>query len=131
MLLSKALTCIEFFLYKKQAFLSRRRIPLAILLYEQSIHLTQITLYPNIQLLSHWQHAYKSFLSFFLVLYGLPYCDMLGELRQKCLHEHELQLSNCNIKTVFSPKCKKTLVEKYILTIFAYKFLVAKIKNCK
>ena len=39
--------------------LSRGRIPLAILLYEQFIHLTQITLRPNIQLLSNPQHAYQ------------------------------------------------------------------------
>ena len=33
-----------------------------ILLYEQSIHLTQIILRPKIQLLSTQQHAYQSFL---------------------------------------------------------------------
>ena len=31
---------------------------------------SQITLHPNIQLLSNWQHAYQAFLSYFLVLYG-------------------------------------------------------------
>ena len=44
------------------AILSWIRIPLVILLYEQFIHLTQITLNPNIQLLSTQQHAYQSFL---------------------------------------------------------------------
>ena len=38
--LSKALTCMKFFLYKQKMFLSRRRIPLGTLLYEQFIHLT-------------------------------------------------------------------------------------------
>ena len=38
---SKALTCMKIFLYiQKWLFLSRRRIPLATLLYEQLIHLT-------------------------------------------------------------------------------------------
>ena len=36
--------------YTKMAVLSWRRIPLAILLYGQFIHLTQIALRPNIQL---------------------------------------------------------------------------------
>ena len=44
------------------AILSRRPILLAILLYEQFIHLAQINLHPNIQFLSAWQHAYQSFL---------------------------------------------------------------------
>ena len=62
MLLSKALTCINFFPEKpKMAVLSWRRIPLGILLYGQFIHLTQITLRPNIQLLSTQQHAYSRF----------------------------------------------------------------------
>ena len=43
------------------AIFSRTRIPLAILMHEQFIHLTQITLRPNIQLLSNPQHAYQSF----------------------------------------------------------------------
>ena len=58
--LSKALTCTNFFVHKKNCFLSRRQIPLATLLYEQFIHLSQITLHPNIQLLRKRQHAYKS-----------------------------------------------------------------------
>ena len=45
------LSCIN-----KIAILSRRRIPLAVLLYEQLIHLTQNTLRTNIQLLSTRQH---------------------------------------------------------------------------
>ena len=60
------------------AILSWKRTHLAILLYEQFIHLTQITLRPNIQLLST-QHAYQLFLSYFLVLFCLQYCDTLGE----------------------------------------------------
>ena len=61
------------------AILSWRWIPLAILLYEQFIHLTQITLRPNIQLLGTQQHAYQSFLSYLLVLFRLQYCGILGE----------------------------------------------------
>ena len=38
--LSKALTCMKFSCINKNAFLSRRRIPLAKLLYQQFIHLT-------------------------------------------------------------------------------------------
>ena len=81
MLLSKALTRMHFFVYK-QKWLSyhEKRKHLAILLYEQFIHLTQITLRPNIQLLSTQQHAYQLFFSYFLVLFCLQYCDTLGEL---------------------------------------------------
>ena len=57
------------------AILSWRRIPLAILLYEEFIHLTQITLHvcPNIQLLSTQQHAYQSCLvtSWFYSVYNI------------------------------------------------------------
>ena len=43
----------------ESVFLSRRRLPLATLLYEQFINLTKITLRPNIQLLN--KYAYQSF----------------------------------------------------------------------
>ena len=79
------------------AILPWGQIPLAIVLYEQFIHLIQITLHPNIQLLSAWQHAYKSFFSYFLVLFRLQYCGILGEFR----HKQELQLSNYNIGKYF------------------------------
>ena len=46
----------------KMAILSKRPILLALLLYEQFIHLTQITLCPNIQFLSTQERAYQSFL---------------------------------------------------------------------
>ena len=62
-LLSKALTCKIFVLcINKMSIVPRRRIPLAILLYEQFIHLTQITSRSNIQFLSTKQSAYQSFL---------------------------------------------------------------------
>ena len=57
----------SFYLYeyfpvqKKIAILSKRQILLAILLYEQFIHLTQVTLRPNIQFFSTQQRAYQSF----------------------------------------------------------------------
>ena len=43
------------------AILSRRQIPLDILLYEQFMQFTLITLHPNIKLYSNQQHAYQSF----------------------------------------------------------------------
>ena len=63
----------------KTAILSWRRIRLAILLYGQFIHLTQITLRPLIQLSSTQQHAYQSLFSYFLVLFRLQYSGILGE----------------------------------------------------
>ena len=52
----------------EMAILSRTLILLAILLFEQFIHHTQINLRPNKQLLStQQQHAYQSFLSYFLL----------------------------------------------------------------
>ena len=51
----------------KMAILSRRLILLAILLYEQFLHLTQINLHPSTQLLSTQQHAYQSVFGYFLV----------------------------------------------------------------
>ena len=79
------------------AILSRERIPLAILLYEQFIHLTQTTLCPNIQFLSTQQRAYHSFLvtsSFDSVCITVTRWVNFGE---KHLHEHELQLSDYNM----------------------------------
>ena len=51
----------------KKAILSKRPILLAILLYEQFLHLTQINLHPKTQLLSTQQLAYQSFFGSFLV----------------------------------------------------------------
>ena len=51
----------------KMAVLSRRLILLAILLCEQFIHRAQINLHPNKQLLRNQQHAYQSYLSYFLL----------------------------------------------------------------
>ena len=65
--ISKALTCMKIYLYKKMTILSWRLILLAILFYEQFIHLTQINSHPNIQFLSSQQHAYQSFFGYFLV----------------------------------------------------------------
>ena len=79
------------------AILSWRRIPLAILLCEQFIHLKQITLRPNKQLLSTLQHANQSFLSYFLVLFALNIVTQWVNFREKQLHEHELQLSDYNM----------------------------------
>ena len=54
-------------------------ILLSILLYEQFIHLRRIYLSPNIQFLSTQQHAYQSLFGYFLVLFRLRHCDILGE----------------------------------------------------
>ena len=97
----------------------KRQIPLAILLYEQFKHLTQITLRLNTQLLSNQQHAYRSFLSHFLVLFR----HSRWILDKKCYYEQELQY----IK-VFWPKCM------YISgIIYNFWFLPWKIhkRNCK
>ena len=52
--LLKALTCMRCFRYKQKLLLfSRKRKPLAKLLYEQLMHPTYITLHPKIQLLSN------------------------------------------------------------------------------
>ena len=54
MLLLKALTCMKFFpVQTKIDILSRRRIPLAILIHKQFIHSTQIILSPNIIFFEH------------------------------------------------------------------------------
>ena len=47
---------MAFILYKQNSYLIKETNTLAVLLYEQLIHLTQITLRPNIQLLSTRQH---------------------------------------------------------------------------
>ena len=54
------------------AILSWRRIPLAILLCEQFIHLTNITLRPNKQLLSNLQHAFELLPASFGLNYNYP-----------------------------------------------------------
>ena len=66
--LSKALICMKVFLYKpKCLLLSRKWMPLATLLYEQFIHLTEIHWRPSIQLFSNWQHANQTSWLFFVV----------------------------------------------------------------
>ena len=71
---------MNFFLYKQKWLFYHGAGYLWLLLYEQFVHPTQITLRPNIQLLNTQQHAYQAFLSYFLVLFRLQYCDTLGEL---------------------------------------------------
>ena len=51
--LSKALTCMNIFLYKKELLFCQGDG----YLYEQLIYLTQITVRPNVQLLSKRQHV--------------------------------------------------------------------------
>ena len=63
--LSKALTCMNIFLYKqKNVFFNQG----GGYLWKQSIHLKYTTLPPYLQRLSNPQHAYQSFLSYFVVL---------------------------------------------------------------
>ena len=77
--------------------LSRWPILLAILLYEQFIHLTQISLHPNIQFLSTQQHAYQPFLvtSWFDSVCVTVTCCV--NFREKHLHEYELQVFDYNV----------------------------------
>ena len=79
------------------AILSRRTILLAILLCEQYIHLTQINLSPNIQLLSTQQHAYQSFLFISWFDTVCVTVTRLVNFREKHLHEYELQLFDYNV----------------------------------
>ena len=76
--------------------LSRRLILLAILLYEQFIHLTQVNLHPNIQFLSTQQHANHHFL--FTSWFDSICITVTGwvNFREKHLHEYELQLFDYN-----------------------------------
>ena len=96
------------------AFLSRRRILLAMMMYEQFINFTQISLRPKIQLLSTLHHAYQSFLSVSLVLFRLQYFGTLCEH----LHEHELQLFGYNMGKYFRPNVQ---ISGRFFSIFAYK----------
>ena len=118
------LTSMNFFLYKQNGlFLSRRQISFALLLYEQFIHLTQIALRPNKHLLSNRQHAYQSFFSHFLVLFGHT-----GWILDKNVNMNK----NYSYRTTIS---KSILTQIYVclvlLTIFYFyheKFIS---KNCK
>ena len=65
---TKDLNFMKIYLYQqKWQFFSSRPIFLAILLNEQFLHLAQINLHPNTQLLSIQQHAYTSSFGYFLV----------------------------------------------------------------
>ena len=79
------------------AILSRRLIPLAIFLYKQFIHLTQITLHPNIQVLNTQQRAYQSFLVTSWFDFVCVNVTRWMKFIEKYLHKHELQLSDYNV----------------------------------
>ena len=85
------------------AILSSRPILLAILLYEQFLHLTHINLHPNTQLLSTQQHAYQSFLvtSWFDSVCATVACWV--NFKEKHLHEYELQFSDYNVGEYVHP----------------------------
>ena len=74
MLLSKALTCINFFLYKQKWLFYHGDEYLWPIYISQTDHFS-----PQHTVLSTQQHAYQSFLSHFLVLFRLQYCGILGE----------------------------------------------------
>ena len=96
--ITKALTCMKIYLYKqKKAILSKRPILLAILLYEQFLHLTQINLHPNTQLLSTQQLAYQSFLvtSWFDSVCVTVACWV--NFKEKHSHKYELEFSDYNV----------------------------------
>ena len=77
--------------------LSGRPILLAILLYEQFIHLTRINLRPNMQFLSTKQRVYQLFLvtSWFDSVCVIE--KRWANFREKHLHEYELQLFDYNV----------------------------------
>ena len=112
------------------AFLSRRPILLAILLYGQFKHLTQFTLRPNIQLSSTQQHAYQSFS---VTSWRYIVCNIVTRLLN---FEKKTICMNMNynyLNTIYEgtfAQMYKFLVEKYIFPIFAYKFIMVNIKNC-
>ena len=112
------------------AILSRRQIPLDILLYEQFIPHTQITLRPNMQLLSTQQHAYQSFLSYFLVsvsVYNMT--TRWVNFRERHLHKHELQLSDYNMGKYSCPNVQITGRKIYFSSFLLIKFSRSKAKN--
>ena len=74
-----------------------RSILLAILLYEQFIHLTQINLLPNIKFLSTQQCAYPSFLVTFWFDSVCVTVTRWVKFREKKLYEQELQLFDYNV----------------------------------
>ena len=77
---TKTNTCIKNLPVKtKMTFLSRKSIVLAILLHEQFIPYTQISLHPNIHFFTAQQRAYQSFLSYFLVGFCLHPSGILGK----------------------------------------------------
>ena len=108
------------------AILSWRRIPLAILLSEHFKYLTQITLRPNKQLLSTLQHANQSFLSCFLVVYGLA-----GWTLEKNIYMNMNYKYPTTIWVSFVAQMYIFLVETYFFPIFVYKLFMVKIQNCK
>ena len=74
----------------KMAILSRKLILLALLLFEQLIHLTWINLRPKIQFLSTQQRAYQSFL---VTSWFDSVCVTVTRwvnFREKRLHKYEL-----------------------------------------
>ena len=107
--------------------LSRRTILLAILLYEQFIHVTQINLRHNIQFLSTQQCAHQSFLV-------TSWFDSVCITVTRWVNVREF-FFYINMSTVNSLQCMKVfspyiiLVEKYFFPIFASKLFMVKSKN--
>ena len=100
------------------AILSRRPILLAILLYEQFLHLTQINLHLNTQLLSTQQHAYQSF----KLLPGLiPFASLwhAGWILKKNIY---MNMNYSSLTTMYESMVTQMyifLVEKYFFAILA------------
>ena len=79
----------------EMAILSRRPIPLAIMLYEQFIYISHRLIY--VQFLSTQQHAYQSSL---VTCWFNSVCVTVTRwvnFREKYLHEYELQLFDHNV----------------------------------
>ena len=100
-----------------------------LLLCEQFIHLTQITLHPNIQFLSNQQRAYHSFLvtSWFDSVCITMTC--WANFKENHLQKHEQQLSDYNIRKNIA-QMYKFLAEKIQFPILL-KFFIVKIQNVK
>ena len=110
--------------------LSRRPILLAILLYEQFLHLTQINLHPNTQPLSTQQHAYQSFLV-------TPWFDSISvtvacwvNFKESHLHEYELQFSDYNVLEYVHPNVHIS-GRKIFLQFWPKQIFMVNSKNCK
>ena len=112
------------------AILSRRLILLAILLYEQFVHHTQINLRPNTQLLSTQQHAYQSFLITFWFNSVCVTEPRSVNFRENIYINMNYSYPTTMYESIFA-QMYIFIVEKYFFAIFALIKFMVKSKNCK